>query len=153
MKKLVMSLALVLSFLAPTFASAAEAVSAQQVVASIQKIDEINAEISILRSQLRVAKIKKYAAITVGVTTGLLSAAAVLGRFTHLSEDGWKIQLSRDQFSTGLEITAVATGAAAAKSLYYANLKTEEINAFDAKLASLQNLLLAARAGIEEAGE
>jgi hypothetical protein len=69
-----------------------------------------------------------------------------------LTEDGFKFSLRRDEFSTGLESTAVITGAVSAGTYYYTSLKSEEIAGFDAKLESLQNLLQATRSGLEAAG-
>ena len=149
MKKSVMSLALALSFVAPHLASASAEVARPEV--SVQKIDQINGEIAAVRTKLRGAKIKKVAAISISVTTGLVSALAVWGRVANLTEDGFRFHLRRDEFSTGLEVTAAAAGAISAGYGYVAHLKGQEIAAFDAKLQALQELLLATRAGLEAA--
>lgn len=149
MKNSIISLALALSIVAPTLATASTQSNRAEV--SVQKIDEINTEISNIRSQLRTAKIKKYTALTVSVTAGVVSAVALWSRVANLTEDGLRFSLHRDEFSTGLEVTTVISGAVSVGSRYYANLKSDEINAFDAKLESLQKLLLATRAGLEAA--
>ncbi len=150
MKKSVVSLALILSFVAPALATASSQ-PANRADVSVQKIDEINTEISSIRSQLLAAKIKKYTALTVSVTAGVVSAASLWARVANLGEGGLYFSLRRDEFSTGLEAATVISGAASVGSRYYASLKSDEIEAFDAKLESLQKLLLATRAGLEAA--